>query len=227
MTIISKRAYSNRSATQQYLLGDDAEAAISHAMLDERPGRVPRRVPSADDHIPAVRRSISQLVGIPFTVHSSPTSRFRTQSRKLCAAQEQHRVDSRGTGHPLAVLVVESAGCRGDAEAPPGRELKHPGATALPQSPRGRGRGVGAEALRRRSHLRRLPPESCGHLQETGPKCQRGLTAVTGSSGGPDAENLKSLPLSLPGGALIEDERRRRCQTSSEMEEGDRGWIRE
>lgn len=97
-------------------------------MLDERPGRVPRRVPSADDHI-------------------------------------------------LAVLVVESASCGGDAEAPPGRELEHPGAAALPQGPRGRGRGVGAEALRRRrrgSHLRRLPPESCGHLQETGPGSVRG-----------------------------------------------------
>lgn len=144
-------------------------------MLDERPGRVPGGVPSANDHIPAVRRSIGRLISIPFTVHRTPISQFRTQSRKLCATQEQYRVDSRGTGHPLAVLVVEAVGCRGNREAPPGRELKHPnGATAaLPQSPRGWEGGVGAEALRRRrrgSHLGRLPPESCGHLQEKGHK---------------------------------------------------------
>ena len=77
MTIISKRAYSNRSATQQYLLGDDAEAAISHAMLDERPGRVPRRVPSADDHIPAVRRSTSQLVS---TIYRTQLAHFKAAS---------------------------------------------------------------------------------------------------------------------------------------------------
>ena len=119
----------------------------------------------------------SPAIHQPTRKHHLPYTARPLQSRKLCAAQEQHRVDSRGTGHPLAVLVVESAGCRGDAEAPPGRELEHPGAAALPQGPRGRGRGVGAEALRRRrrgSHLRRLPPESCGHLQETGPGSVRG-----------------------------------------------------
>jgi len=46
----------------KYLLGDDAEAAISHAVLDERPGGIPRGVPSADDHIPAVRRSANQTI---------------------------------------------------------------------------------------------------------------------------------------------------------------------
>jgi hypothetical protein len=105
-------------------------------------------------------------------VHSSCTSRFRAQSRKLWT-QKQQRWIREEQGHPLAVLVVESTGRRGDAEAPAGGELKHPGdaAAALPQSPRGRGGRIGAEALRRRcgSHLRRLPPESCGHLQE-GPK---------------------------------------------------------
>lgn len=86
---------------------------------------------------------------------------------------EAANLDSREAGHPLAVLVVEP-GRRGDREGPAGREPKHAGtAAALPQSPRG-WRRVVAEALRRRrrrgSHLRRLPPESCGHLQETGPR---------------------------------------------------------
>lgn len=83
-TNIAKCTYWERSAKQQYLLGDDAEAAISHAVIDECPGCVPGGVASADDHVPAVRRSINRLISIPFTVQSSPISQFRTQSRKLC-----------------------------------------------------------------------------------------------------------------------------------------------
>jgi hypothetical protein len=174
----TKCAYGNRSTIQQYLLGDDAEAAISHAMLDERPGRVPRRVPSADDHISAVRRSISQLVSI--SIYRTKLAHFTVSDPKRQALRRTRTIQSgfeRNRGHPLAVLVVESVGRRGDAEAPPGRELKHPGATTLAQSPRTREGGVGAEALRRRRrgrHLCRLPPESCGHLQETGPRSVRG-----------------------------------------------------
>lgn len=43
-----------------YLFGDDAEAAVGHAMLDERPGRVARRVPAAHDHVPAGGRYMNR-----------------------------------------------------------------------------------------------------------------------------------------------------------------------
>ena len=42
-----------KQMSSTYLFGDDAEAAVGHAVLHERPGRVARRVPSAHDDVPA------------------------------------------------------------------------------------------------------------------------------------------------------------------------------
>jgi hypothetical protein len=136
-----------------------------------------------------------QRISIPYTARSRVSApKLQTFARH----KNSSGLESREEGHPLAVLVIEPAARRGDRESPARGEPDHPRATALPQRPRGWWRGV-AVALRccHRSHLRRLPPESCGHLQETDEcQSQRGFKCDYWKLRGADVENLKSSVLS-------------------------------
>jgi hypothetical protein len=61
-----------------HLLGNDAEPAVSHAVIDEGPGRVPRRIPSTYDHVPAARQPTNALA-----FHIPPAPESPPQSCKL------------------------------------------------------------------------------------------------------------------------------------------------